>query len=156
MVTQGYFRQPELTEEYFLRDGFFRTGDLATLDEDGYVKITGRIKDLIIRGGVNIAPTDVEDVLFQHPRVTNVAVVGAPDSRLGERIWAYVVLSEGDDLDLGEVQQWMKAAGISRQKWPEHVEVIDQLPMTTSGKVQKFILRQMAAKQVAIEERGKT
>jgi cyclohexanecarboxylate-CoA ligase len=147
MVTLGYYRQPELTHEYFLKDGFFRTGDLARLDADGYVRITGRIKDLIIRGGVNIAPAEIENVLFKHPRVANVAVVGSPDPRLGERICAYVVLSEGDDLELAEVQAWMKQAGLAQQKWPERIETVEQLPMTTSGKVQKFILREMAQRQ---------
>ncbi|MBN8478287.1 MAG: AMP-binding protein [Burkholderiales bacterium] len=151
MLTMGYYRQPELTREAWQPDGYFRTGDQARIDEDGYVRITGRIKDLIIRGGVNIAPADVEDVVFKHPRVANVAVVGYPDPRLGERICAVVVLSHGDRLDLAEVQNWMSAAGISKQKWPERVEVVDQLPMTTSGKVQKYLLRQRIAERVAAE-----
>lgn len=151
MMTLGYYRQPELTAESYLKDGFFRTGDLARLDADGYVRITGRIKDLIIRGGVNIAPAEIEDVLFKHPRVASVAVVGSPDARLGERICAYVVLSNGGELGLGEVQRWMKEAGVAQQKWPERIEVVPQLPMTTSGKVQKFILREMAARQSAAQ-----
>lgn len=142
MMTLGYFQQPELTEACFLADGFFRTGDQARMDEDGYIKITGRIKDLIIRGGMNISPVDIEDVLFTHPRVANVAVVGMPDPRLGERICAFIVLSEGDSLALSEVQQLMADAGLAKQKWPEHIEVIDELPMTTSRKVQKFRLRE--------------
>ena len=152
MLTLGYYRQPELTDESYLKDGFFRTGDLARLDRDGYVRITGRIKDLIIRGGVNIAPAEIEDVLFKHPRVASVAVVGAPDPRLGERICAYVVLSEGEDLAVDEVRTWMKQAGVSQQKWPERIEIVEQLPMTTSGKVQKFILREMAARQQTVVE----
>jgi cyclohexanecarboxylate-CoA ligase len=151
MVTLGYYRQPDLTDESYLPDGFFRTGDLARLDAEGYVRITGRIKDLIIRGGVNIAPAEIEDVLFKHPRVASVAVVGIPDSRLGERICAYVVLSEGDELAVDEVQAWMRRNGLSQQKWPERIEIVERLPMTTSGKVQKFILREMAARQEAFE-----
>lgn len=147
MVTLGYYRQKALTEEYLLEDGFFRTGDLARIDVDGYVRITGHIKDLIIRGGVNIAPAEIEDILFKHPRVANVAVVGAPDARLGERICAYVMLSDDDTFTLSEVQAFMKEASVARQKWPERVEVVDRLPMTTSGKVQKFILREMATRQ---------
>jgi acyl-CoA synthetase (AMP-forming)/AMP-acid ligase II len=148
MVTLGYFRQDELTKEYFLPDGFFRTGDLARIDADGYVRVTGRIKDLIIRGGVNIAPAEIEELLFRHPHVSSVAVVGAPDSRLGERICAYVVLSKGRDLSLREVQDWMRAAQIAQNKWPEFIEVVDRLPMTTSGKIQKFILRDMIANKI--------
>lgn len=147
MLTLGYYRQPELSAESFLKDGFFRTGDLARMDDDGYVRITGRIKDLIIRGGVNIAPAEIEDALFKHPRIESVAVVGFTDARLGERICAYVVLSEGAEIGLAEVQAWMKASGVSQQKWPERIEIVERLPMTTSGKVQKFILRDMAAQR---------
>lgn len=152
MLTMGYYAEPELTRESYLPDGFFRTGDQARIDADGYVKITGRIKDLIIRGGVNIAPADIEDVLFKHPRVGNVAVVGYPAERLGERICAFVTLFGGDRLELKEVQDWMAAAGVSKQKWPERVEVLEQLPMTTSGKVQKFVLRRIIAEKIAAEE----
>ena len=149
MVTLGYYRQPELTREHFLPDGFFRTGDQARMDEDGYIKITGRIKDLIIRGGVNISPVDVEDVLFSHPRVANTAVVGIPDPRLGERICAFVILEKGDSLDLAEVQDWMRQAGVAKQKWPERIEIVNELPMTPSGKVQRFRLREMIAARLA-------
>ena len=145
MVTLGYYDEPELTKESYLPDGFFRTGDQARMDEDGYVKITGRIKDLIIRGGVNIAPAEVESVLFAHPNVANAAVVGMPDPRLGERICAFVILSNGDGLPLSEVQRWMAECGMAKQKWPERVEVVDELPMTPSRKVQKFRLRQFIA-----------
>lgn len=147
MVTLGYYRQPELTAESYLPDGFFRTGDQARMDEDGYIKITGRIKDLIIRGGVNISPVEIEDVLFTHPRVANVAVVGLDDPRLGERICAFVILDQGETLDLEEVQDWMRQAGLAKQKWPERIEVVNAFPMTPSGKVQRFRLREMIAEQ---------
>ena len=149
MVARGYFRQPELTAEYFQADGFFRTGDQARMDEDGYIKITGRIKDLIIRGGVNISPVEIENVLFSHPKVSNVAVVGAPDPRLGERACAFVVLKEETSFGLEEVKQWMAQAGVAKPKWPERVEVVKSLPMTPSGKIQKFRLRESIAGQSA-------
>ncbi|MSP66499.1 MAG: cyclohexanecarboxylate-CoA ligase [Alphaproteobacteria bacterium] len=145
MVTMGYYRQPELTAKSYQADGWFRTGDQARMDGDGYVKITGRIKDLIIRGGVNISPVEVEDVLFAHPAVANVAVVGMPDPRLGERVCAYVITKPGAALGLAEVQRWMHDAGVAKQKWPERVEVVQALPMTPSGKIQKFRLRAMVA-----------
>ena len=148
MVAKGYFRQPELTAEHFLSDGFFRTGDQAHMDEDGYIKITGRIKDLIIRGGVNIAPVEIENVLFSHPDIANAAVVGMPDRRLGERICAVLVLRGRDTLPLPEVQQWMAEAGVAKPKWPERIEVVSELPMTPSGKVQKFRLREIIAEQL--------
>ena len=152
MVTKGYFAQTELTEEYYLDDGFFRTGDQARMDEDGYIKITGRIKDLIIRGGVNISPVDIESVLFAHPKIANVAVIGMPDPRLGERICAYVITVDGETLALPEVQQWMADAQVAKPKWPERIEFVDDLPMTPSGKVQKFRLREMIAERVAAEQ----
>ena len=145
MLTLGYYRQPELTRAHYQEDGFFRTGDQARMDADGYIKITGRIKDLIIRGGVNISPVEIESVLFAHPRVANAAVVGMPDDRLGERICAYVILAEGESLEVAEVQAWMAEAGLAKQKWPERIEIVDALPMTPSGKVQKFRLREQIA-----------
>jgi acyl-CoA synthetase (AMP-forming)/AMP-acid ligase II len=152
MVTLGYYDEPELTKESYLPDGFLRTGGQARMDEDGYVKITGRIKDLIIRGGVNIAPAEIESVLFAHPNVVNAAVVGMQDPRLGERICAFVILSDGNSLSLSEVQQWMAKAGMAKQKWPERVEVVDEFPMTPARKVQKFRLHQLIADTLSKEE----
>ena len=152
MVARGYYRQPELTEEYFLADGFFRTGDQARMDADGYIKITGRIKDLIIRGGVNISPVDIESVLFAHPRVSNAAVVGMPDARLGARICAFIIPVAGASLDIAEVQDWMAKSGLAKQKWPERIETVDAFPMTPSGKVQKFNLRKFLAQETNDDE----
>ena len=155
MVARGYYGREDLTRESFLPDGFFRTGDQARMDEDGYIKITGRIKDLIIRGGVNIAPVEIESVLFSHPKVANAAVVGMPDPRLGERICAFVVLntcSEADaTLTVEEVRGWMAQAGLAKPKWPERIEVVDGFPMTASGKVQKFRLREEIAARLEAE-----
>ena len=146
MLALGYFNQPGLTAEHWRPDGFFRSGDQARLDADGYIKITGRIKDLIIRGGVNIAPAEIENVLFEHPAVASVAVVGMADARLGERICAFVVLRDGSSIDLPEIQRWMEHAGVAKQKWPEAVRLVAALPLTPSGKVQKFRLRELLAK----------
>ncbi len=154
MVTRGYYRQPELTAESYLPDGYFRTGDQARMDAEGYIKITGRIKDLIIRGGVNISPVEIENVIFSHPKVVNVAVVGMPDPRLGERSCAFVILKDGQSLDLAEMRVWMAHAGVSKPKWPERVELVDTLPTTPSGKVQKFRLREIIAARAAAEETG--
>ena len=143
MVARGYYRLPELSKELFSADGFFRTGDQARMDEDGYIKITGRIKDLIIRGGVNIAPVDIESVLFAHPKIKNVAVVGVPDDRLGERVCAVIIPVTGKNLDIPELQDWLEKAGLAKQKWPERIETVTELPMTPSGKIQKFKLREM-------------
>ena len=158
MVARGYYGRDDLTRESFLPDGFFRTGDRARMDEDGYIKVTGRIKDLVIRGGVNIAPAEIESVLFAHPKVANAAVVGMPDPRLGERICAFVILeatSPADStLSVEEVQGWMADAGLAKPKWPERIEVVDAFPMTASGKVRKFRLREMIAARVEAEKAG--
>ena len=151
MVARGYYRRDDLTRESFLPDGFFRTGDQARMDEDGYIKITGRIKDLIIRGGVNIAPAEIESVLFSHPKVANAAVVGMPDPRLGERVCAFVILDADAALTIEEVQGWMAAAGLAKPKWPERIEVVDEFPMTASGKVRKFRLREAIAARLEAE-----
>ncbi len=150
MVARGYYRQPRLTAEHFLPDGFFRTGDQARMDRDGYIKLTGRIKDLIIRGGVNLSPVEIENILFPHPKVANVAVVGMPDPRLGERVCAFIV-PKGDPPSLDEVKAWMAQAGAAKPKWPERIEVVTEFPMTPSGKIQKFRLRQLIADKLAAE-----
>ena len=154
MVAKGYYRQPELTKELFLADGFFCTGDQARMDADNYIKITGRIKDLIIRGGVNISPVEIESALFAHPKVSNAAVVGMPDTRLGERICAFIIPVGGASLDVAEVQKWMAQSGLAKQKWPERIETVDAFPMTSSGKVQKFNLRELLTEK-AKDEGGK-
>jgi acyl-CoA synthetase (AMP-forming)/AMP-acid ligase II len=147
MVAKGYYRQPDMTEELFLSDGFFRTGDQARMDIDGYVKITGRIKDLIIRGGVNISAVEIENELFTHPTVSNVTIVGMPDVRLGERICAFIITVADASLALAEVQEWMSKSDLAKQKWPERIEIVNSFPMTPSGKIQKFKLRELVARK---------
>lgn len=155
MVAKGYYGREDLTRDCFLPDGFFRTGDRARMDEDGYIRITGRIKDLIIRGGVNIAPAEIESILFSHPKVANVAVVGMPDPRLGERVCAFVILGGETALGVEEAQDWMADAGLAKPKWPERIEVVETFPMTPSGKVQKFRLRETIAARLEAERAGR-
>lgn len=144
MLALGYYQRPELTKECFQEDGYFRTGDQARMDADGYIKITGRIKDLIIRGGVNISPVEIESVLFSHPRIANVAVVGMPDSRLGERVCAFIQPNEtGDIINMDDLQSWMQQQGVAKPKWPERIEMLEAFPITQSGKIQKFKLREL-------------
>ncbi|MBI3969563.1 MAG: AMP-binding protein [Chloroflexi bacterium] len=137
----GYYQRPDLANA-FREDGFFCTGDLARMDSDGYIRITGRIKELIIRGGVNLAPAEVENILFEHPKIARVAVLGLPDERLGERVCACVIPQPNETLTLAEVQEWMARAGAAKQKWPERVELMTEFPLTAAGKVQKHVLRQ--------------
>ena len=144
----GYFKQPEL---YGIdAEGWFPTGDLARLDEQGYVRITGRSKDVVIRGGENIPIVDIENALYQHPAIQAVALVGRPDERLGERLCAYVTLKEGvESLTLADVTAFLSERQVTRQYQPEHLVVLDELPRTPSGKIQKFKLREQAARNVA-------
>ncbi|MCW2620475.1 MAG: fadK 1 [Frankiales bacterium] len=135
------YRDEELNAASFLPGGWFRTGDVGRLDEDGFLTITDRKKDIIVRGGENISSKAVEDLLATHPRVAEAAAVGAPDPRLGERVVVFVVLRDGGTLDLDEVRAHFAAAGVARQMTPERVEVVATLPRTAAGKVQKFALR---------------
>ena len=137
----GYWRMPEKTREDFTADGFFRTGDLGTQSEDGYVTITGRAKDMIISGGYNVYPIEVESVLDLHPTVAESAVIGVPHADFGEAVVAVVVAS-GVRCDPGELAVWVKAR-LANYKVPKHVVVVDRLPRNALGKVQKNVLREV-------------
>jgi cyclohexanecarboxylate-CoA ligase len=138
----GYLQKPEA---YGMdADDWFESGDLARLDADGYVRITGRSKDIIIRGGENVPVVEVENLLYRHPAVVDAAVVAMPHERLGEIGCCYVSLKPGERFDLATLREYLSAAGMARHYWPERVEVIDTFPRTASGKIQKFQLREMA------------
>jgi cyclohexanecarboxylate-CoA ligase len=141
----GYAKRLEMTRELF--DGpWFDTGDVAHIDPDGYLKISGRTKDVIIRGGENIPVAYVENALYENPNIAAVAVVGLPDPRLQERACACVVLRPGvEDFTFTEMQQFLSERGIARQYWPERLEVMAELPSTASGKIQKYRLRDAIA-----------
>jgi acyl-CoA synthetase (AMP-forming)/AMP-acid ligase II len=125
----------------FLPGGWFLTGDIGIVDEEGYLTITDRKKDVIIRGGENIASKEVEDVLSRHPAVDDVAVVAEPDERLGERVCAFVTLRESAELSLETVQRHFAEAGVARQKTPARLEIVEAFPRTAAGKIKKFELR---------------
>jgi len=136
----GFFADPERTAAVFHPDGWVRSGDTVTMDDDGYVTVVGRKKEILIRGGINIAPREIEDVLLGFPEVERAAVVGLPDERLGERTCACVVLRDGHTLDLDAVVARFEAAGVATYKWPQRLEVLDGLPATASGKIQKHLI----------------
>jgi cyclohexanecarboxylate-CoA ligase len=138
----GYLKRPELNPND--PDGWFDTGDLARMDADGYIRIAGRSKDIIIRGGENIPVVEVEGLLFRHPAVAEVAIVGIPDARLGERACAFVRLREGTSLSLADITTYLEAQRMARQYMPERLEILPELPRTPSGKIQKFKLRDIA------------
>lgn len=142
-VMKGYYNNPEATREAIDEDGWLHTGDIARLDEEGYLDITGRIKDMVIRGGENIYPREVEEFLYTVPGVADVQVVGVPDEKYGEELMAWIILKEGVTLSKDEVIEFCKK-GISRYKIPRYIEFTDAYPMTASGKIQKFKLRELS------------
>ncbi|EEQ1663374.1 medium-chain fatty-acid--CoA ligase [Escherichia coli] len=141
-VFMGYFDEPELTARALDEEGWYYSGDLCRMDEAGYIKITGRKKDIIVRCGENISSREVEDILLQHPKIHDACVVAMPDERLGERSCAYVVLkAPHHSLSLEEVVAFFSRKRVAKYKYPEHIVVIEKLPRTASGKIQKFLLR---------------
>lgn len=147
----GYLKQIEGTlSEY--KDDWFVTGDRAIMDEDGYIRISGRNKDIIIRGGENIPVAYVENVLYEHPDVAIVQIVGMPDPRLQEKACAFISMKEGRiPLTLESMQRFLQEKGIAKQYWPEHVEIVDEFPRTPSGKIQKYRLREIIKEKISVE-----
>jgi cyclohexanecarboxylate-CoA ligase len=141
---EGYLNRPEATAEALTDDGFYRTGDLARVDADGYMRITGRVKDVINRGGEKVPVAEIEQLLYAHPAVREVAIVAMPDERLGERACAFVVLEPGAELDLEGVRAHLDSHRVSKTYWPERIEPVDELPKTPSGKIRKYVLRELA------------
>src|SRR5690606_2837387 len=143
-VMKGYYRQPGETAQVKERDGFFRTGDLGMVDEDGYVHVVGRRKELIIRGGFNVYPREVEDRIQAHPAVLDVAVVGMPHEVLGEAVCACIVPVEGAIVTGEEIREWCRGA-LADYKVPDLVRFFDSLPLTGSGKVRRVELARMVS-----------
>ena len=140
-ICQGYL-DTNRNAEAFDADGWFRTGDLGRLDDEGYLVITGRLKDIIIRKGENIAAKEVEDVLYEHPAIAEVAVIGLPDDALGERCCAVVIVRDGESPPaLDDIVAFCRAAGLANQKIPEQLELVTELPRNASGKVLKYQLQ---------------
>lgn len=154
-IMKGYYKMPEATAHAIDKDGWLHSGDLATVNENGYYKIVGRIKDMIIRGGENIYPKEIEDFIYTHPKVKDVQVVGAPSVKYGEEVAAFVILKSGETLTEDEVKEYVKN-NMARQKIPSYVIFIDSLPMTASGKIQKFKLREMVTEKYNLEGPGET
>ncbi|HEY6326005.1 MAG TPA: 3-phosphoshikimate 1-carboxyvinyltransferase [Candidatus Cybelea sp.] len=140
----GYADHADWTAAAFTRDGWFRTGDLGVMDESGYIRITGRLRDVINRGGEKIPVAEVEQLLGDHPAIADVAIVAMPDARLGERACAFVALRQGARLDFDQMQHYLDACQVAKHYWPERLEIVTALPRTPSGKVQKYVLRERA------------
>ena len=150
LVMQGYWENADATAEAVDHAGWMHTGDLGTIDEDGYLNIVGRIKDMVIRGGENLYPVEIEEVLFQHPAVASAQVIGVPDERMGEELMAWVVVREGGLLSEEELKDFCKDR-IAHFKVPRYVKFVDEYPMTVTGKVQKFLMRQMAIDELGLQ-----
>ena len=155
MVMKGYYKMPEETARVIDAEGWLHTGDLAIMDENGYCKITGRIKQMIIRGGENIYPKEIEEFLYTHPRVSDVQIYGVPDRKFGEQVMAAIILKKGAEMTEDEVREFCKGK-IANYKIPRYVRFVDSYPMTASGKIQKFKMREIAIKELQLEDDGFT
>lgn len=151
-VMKGYYNNPDATKEAIDSEGWLHTGDLAVMDENGYCSITGRLKDMVIRGGENIYPREIEEFLYTHPKVLDVQVTGVPDPVFGEELMAWIILKEGETAGKEELRSFCRGK-ISRHKIPRYFEFVKEYPMTASGKIQKFKLREKA-REIAEKEQG--
>jgi len=149
-VMTGYWNDPERTAEAIDAAGWMHTGDLATMDADGYVNIVGRIKDMIIRGGENIYPREIEEFLYTHPDVSDVQVIGVPDVKYGEELMAWVKVREGASLTEDALKEFCQGR-IAHYKVPRYIKFTDEFPMTVTGKIQKFKMREMAVAELGLE-----
>jgi fatty-acyl-CoA synthase len=147
-VMAGYWNEAERTAEAIDGDGWMHTGDVATMDADGYVNIVGRLKDMVIRGGENVYPREVEEFLYGHPDIADVQVIGVPDQRYGEELMAWVIPRDGASLDADDVRRFCQGR-IAHYKVPRYVKLVDGFPMTVTGKVQKFKMREQATRELA-------
>jgi fatty-acyl-CoA synthase len=155
LVMKGYYNMPEETERVIDGEGWLHTGDLAVMDENGYCKITGRIKNMIIRGGENIYPREIEEFLYTHPKISDVQAYGVPDRKYGEQVMAAIVPKNGVEMTEDEVREFCRGR-IANYKIPKYVKFVDSYPMTASGKIQKFKLREMAIRELQLEEAGES
>jgi len=149
-VMQGYWDDEPRTRDA-IRDGWMHTGDLATIDEDGYCNIVGRVKDMLIRGGENIYPREIEEFLFRHPKIQAVQVFGVPDPKYGEEVCAWIVLKPGQSATEDDIREFCKDQ-IAHYKVPRYIRFVDDMPMTVTGKVQKFIMREQMVESLGLSE----
>ncbi|MFN0182334.1 MAG: AMP-binding protein, partial [Aquabacterium sp.] len=149
-VMQGYWDEPGRTAEA-IRDGWMHTGDLATMDEQGYANIVGRVKDMVIRGGENVYPREVEEYLFRHPKVAAVQVFGVPDPKYGEELAAWIILRPGQHASDDEIRGWCREQ-IAHYKVPRYIRFVAELPVTVTGKPQKFVMREAMVRELGLTQ----
>jgi fatty-acyl-CoA synthase len=150
-VMQGYWNDAERTAESINRAGWMHTGDLATIDEDGYCNIVGRIKDMVIRGGENVYPREIEEYLYRHPNIQDVQVFGVPDPRYGEELCAWILLREGMDATEDDIKDFCRGQ-IAHYKIPRYIKFVSEFPMTVTGKIQKFVMREQMVAELNLQE----
>jgi fatty-acyl-CoA synthase len=150
-VMLGYWADPDKTAEAIDAEGFMHTGDLAVMDEEGYLSIVGRSKDMVIRGGENVYPREVEEFLYTHPEVVDVQVIGVPDARFGEELCAWVKVAEGSALQPEQLREWCRGK-LAHYKVPRYVRFTDEFPMTITGKVQKFKMRETSVEELGLAD----
>ncbi len=146
-VMKGYYKMPNETAQTIDKDGWLHTGDLALRTPEGNYKITGRLKDMIIRGGENIYPKEIEDFIYTHPKVSDVQVIGVPDEKYGEEVYACVIAKEGEDLKVEELREYM-LKNIARHKVPRYIEWVPSFPMNAAGKILKYKMREDAQEKI--------
>jgi fatty-acyl-CoA synthase len=154
MVMKGYYKDPDATRRVLDSDGWLHSGDLAIMDENGYCRITGRVKDMIIRGGENIYPREIEEFLYTCPGISDVQVIGVPDRKYGEEVVAWVKLKEGVQLSEDDIKDFCKGR-ISKFKIPRYIRFVDSFPMTVTGKIQKFKMREVSTHELGLENAAK-
>jgi fatty-acyl-CoA synthase len=150
-VMLGYWNDEEATRKAVDAGRWMHTGDLATLDAEGYVSIVGRIKDMIIRGGENVYPREIEEFLYGHPGIQDVQVVGVPDLKYGEEIMAWIVVKQGQTVTLEDIRAYCQGK-IANYKIPRYIKIVDGFPMTVTGKIQKYIMRQQSTQELGLEQ----
>jgi fatty-acyl-CoA synthase len=150
-VMLGYWDDEERTKQAIDAAGWMHTGDLATMDPDGYCNIVGRIKDMVIRGGENVYPREIEEFLYRHPKIQDVQVFGVPDERYGEELCAWIRLRSGETLTAEDVRDFCRDQ-IAHYKVPRHIRFVDEFPMTVTGKIQKFIMREQMTQELGVKE----
>ena len=150
-VMHGYWDDPVKTVEAIDKDGWMHTGDLGVIDDEGYANIVGRIKDMVIRGGENLYPREIEEFLYRHPKIAEVQIVGLPDPKYGEELCAWIVVREGEDLTEDEVRAFCQGQ-IAHYKVPRYIKFVAEFPMTVTGKIQKFLIRDQMKEELGLED----
>ena len=150
-IMKGYYKMPRATAAAIDKDGWLHTGDLAAMTEDGNFRITGRLKDMIIRGGENIYPKEIEEFIYTHPKVKDVQVIGVPDEQYGEEIMACIILKEGESMTEKEMKGYI-LDHMARHKVPKYIDFVDSFPMNAAGKILKYKMREDAVKKLGLQK----